>query len=690
MSRTTELSPTETSAIDAGSDDAPIPGGRWYEASTTGAELVYDLPAGALGDANYVNVDLLLDDEAVAMFSVSIREADDAGLLDGVVSRLSRGDHAGPNEFKLVFQLLPQCAARARIDLDLVDQTRWMCTREGAWLKPVVGGDRIDLDAADRIRVSVSQMAGESVRWCQTPLRLTREREPPMEDPALPEGRLLDGFGQSAVRDWDGRTATEAELVNRLRRQLDRAGTYEWPERFSRWGGDGDVSYRSTGYFRLHSDGDGRWWLLDPDGHPFWSSGLGGVRPCVKTVYRGLENALAWLPDEDGPFADAYSHSPCDDTHLDPAETVNYLAANFIRAFGADRWRERWRDVATAQLRRSGFNTIGVFPDVDAAANSDVPYVRSVRLRFPRTPAVCLDFPDVFHPDFPADARRVANQLEDTVTDPSMVGYTLGTEPEWAARSPQDESPAVSMLYQTDACASRRALAEYLREKHAGDLAAAWDMDVTYDDVASGAWSRTPTEAARSDLHEFSSVMVDRYYDTVSEACRAVDGNHLNLGTQFFFPPQPWMLAGVRNFDVLTINVHSKTIPDEYGQMSRRLGMPVLVAEWSSGALDVGLPAAGLCEVGDQRMRGDHFRYFQEDAASKPWCVGAHYFRMYDMSAMGRADGEAYNNGLLDVCHRPYEPLVEACRRTHRRLYDVAAGATPPVQEPPEEFTYWQ
>jgi len=78
--------------------------------------------------------------------------------------------------------------------------------------------------------------------------------------------------------------------------------------------------------------------------------------------------------------------------------------------------------------------------------------------------------------------------------------------------------------------------------------------------------------------------------------------------------------------------------------------------------------------VPDQAGRGKAYRIYLEDAAAKPWCVGVHYFILYDQSALGRFDGENYNIGFLDVCNRPYDALCEAARASHERLYAVASG----------------
>lgn len=89
----------------------------------------------------------------------------------------------------------------------------------------------------------------------------------------------------------------------------------------------------------------------------------------------------------------------------------------------------------------------------------------------------------------------------------------------------------------------------------------------------------------------------------------------------------------------------------------------------------------------DRRARGDAYRVSLEHAAARPWCVGAHYFTTYDQSALGRFDGENFNIGFLDVCHRPSEPLVEAARESHDRLYDLAVGDSDPYDDKPAYLT---
>jgi hypothetical protein len=209
-------------------------------------------------------------------------------------------------------------------------------------------------------------------------------------------------------------------------------------------------------------------------------------------------------------------------------------------------------------------------------------------------------------------------------------------------------------------------------------------MDVSLAALADGPWTARLTPAAQADLADFSTEMVARYFNTLTAACKQVDPHHLNLGARYYTVPPAWVLNGMRGFDVFSINCYRRQVPaDELAYITSVLGIPVMIGEWHFGALDVGLPGSGIGRNHDQAGRGQAYRVYVENAARIPSCVGVHYFTLYDQSAMGRFDGENYNIGFLDVCHRPYQPLVDAARLTHERLYALAAGELAPYADEP-------
>src|SRR5690606_360537 len=102
-----------------------------------------------------------------------------------------------------------------------------------------------------------------------------------------------------------------------------------------------------------------------------------------------------------------------------------------------------------------------------------------------------------------------------------------------------------------------------------------WGMDATFASVAEGTWAQPLTEAARRDLDDFSSVMVELFFRVWSEACRRVDPNHLNLGVRYYTVPPSWAMAGMRHFDVFSLKCYRERIPhDAVATIGRELGMP--------------------------------------------------------------------------------------------------------------------
>lgn len=640
----------------------PIDGAAWYTAQAEGDGLSWEFPAGTLSKIRYVAADMLLDGDSLGTFNITLQEG------------------PGGRKFRFTFGGLTQCSFRMRMPLALTDQARWLIDREGAFLKPMAGGDRVDLAKVDRMTLVVAHKAPGTLRWAMTEFHISERDVPKVTEPVLPKGKLVDELGQSAQRDWPGKTRGIEALQRRIRAQYDDAPKQAWPEAFSRWGGAKAKKLgEGTGFFRTHNDGR-RWWLADPDGYAFWSAGIDCVRVDCEARVDGIESGLTWIPDETGEFREAYRKP-----EWGPRGTVvNYLAANMIRAFGRESWHGRWAATALAELKRLRFNTVGNWSEWEFAAKTQFPYVRPLSFRGRRSGFVYRDFPDVFHAQFEADSADFGSQLASTAKDPAFLGYFLMNEPTWGFSS---ELPAVGMLYNTESCETRSELARAMKAKYASDsaLAAAWKMPVTFEKLGRGKFQGVFTKEATADLQEFSVVMVERYFRTISAACKKVDPNHLNLGMRWAGVPPEWAVKGMKFFDVFSLNCYKEKLPRETSdEIARMLNMPVMVGEYHFGALDVGLPASGIGHVKNQHERGKAYRVYVEDCAANPNCVGAHWFTLYDQSALGRFDGENYNIGFLDICNKPYQEIGDAAIAAHERIYDVAAGTAEPFADAPE------
>jgi hypothetical protein len=645
-------------------DAAPLPGGARYTTPKPGGGMVFNFPPGALMSAQFLTADFLLQGRYVACLQLALYEPKTADGHQRI--------------FRFTFGLLGQCSARLRVPLSAVDQNQWSFAREGACLKRMAGGDRVDLEKVDQLTLTVVRQADEPLRFCMTPITATTTTPEPLTKPLLPKGPLLDDLGQSTLANWTGKTKDAAECVARLRTQLADAPQQQWPATYDQWGGDksGEPLVKGAGFFGKHFDGR-RWWLTDPDGRAFFSAGMDSVRPDVGAAYHLLDSALTFLPDARGEFASAH--------HGRREQVFDYLTANLIRAFGAQKWHEDWATIALSHLRAWGFNTVANWSEDQVARAARFPYVMPMRFRLPTTPMIFRDFPDAFSPTLDADAAAFADQLRPNRDDPAMIGYFLMNEPTWGFAS---ETIAAGMLYTHASSHARDTFATALAERYRSDaaLAVAWNMPgLTLASVASGRWTRPLDPKARPDCAAFSTIMVEKLFTTLSKACKTVDPNHLNLGARYHTTPPPWALAGMTAFDVFSINCYQERVsPNQLKTITDTLGIPVIIGEYHFGALDVGLPASGIGRVASQADRGRAFRIYTEQAATLPQCVGVHYFTMYDQSALGRFDGENYNIGFLDTCNRPYAELAAAARISHERIYDVARGKKEPFADAPQ------
>lgn len=674
--------PVLEGAVAAVGPSVHLAGGTLYEVSGESATLRFGPPAGGLRADRFIVARILLEGFHLAVFGLRV---DDPGMESAGVERSDNAGArlAGPARASalMAFTLLPGCEAQMAVPLSFCNQSRWSYGRSGAWLKVLGYGDVVDPARADSIRLTLDHKADGVLRFHLGPLEVVDIAPTLLADPVVVDGPLVDELGQRRAGSWEGKTASVDDLRRNLSSQREASRAARWPEWLDpAWGGrPGAALAEGSGYFRVHHDGR-RYWLLTPEGRAFWSMGLDCVRADSVGVYPGLEKALAWLPSQTDP-----QFAACFSTHPTGGRQFNFGLANLTRVFGADEARAAFGDLATGLLRAHGFNTIGNWSDPDLCRSSGLPFVYPMPQPVWRVPMLFRDMPDVFDAGFEADLASHAQTLAPLAGAKNMIGYFLANEPKWGFAS---QSVAEGMLYNTDGGPSRRALGDWLAQRHGTDqrLSAAWGIGLGLDELRQGRWpaGRTLTPAARADLEAFSQVLCTRLFEGLSRACRSVAPNHLNLGIRYHTTPPPWALSAMTCFDVFSFNCYAIE-PDvrQIDHLHAASGKPVMIGEFHFGALDAGLSGPGICRVASQAARGEAYQRYVEVAAAHPACVGAHYFLLYDQAYIGRFDGENWNVGMLDVCSRPYTPLAKAALRTHERVYAIASGEQSPVATGP-------
>jgi hypothetical protein len=531
-----------------------------------------------------------------------------------LVIRNRQGQSAG-------FQLHPHQDLPVKAAIPLLFLTRdYMNSRQfkGCWASN--WGGHIEVKEIESL--AIRMQPNREVTLTVGPLTLEREDVP---DEFYADKPVVDEFGQWIGAEWLGKIH-DAEELRRAWKQED--AELAKPEAFGvcRYGGWAEgPKQRATGFFRT-AQVDGRWWLVDPDGHPFFSHGVDCVRYRDGTQIAGRQKLFARLP---------------------PA---GELQAEFYRANAAPRYGDadfvaNWKAKQSERLRACGLNTVANWSDPAMFERPEVPFV--VPLSIGYFGKNWQSFPDVYSEGFArATAEQADKQCARFRNEPFLIGYFIGNEPRWPGRGLIDLVLNDAAASETQAFARR-----FLAEK--GDSA-----------------------ESRAALLE---TLAREYFGTICQAIRKADPNHLVLGIRFAgSAPEPVLKAN-DVFDVFSINIYRFEPPaDQIARIATLLKKPVLIGEFHFGAAERGY-APSLVMVKDQHERAVAYQYYVEHAAAQEAIVGTHYFQMVDQPVAGRFDGENYNIGFVDQVDMPYREMTAASKATARRMYAVHAGKLPPV-----------
>lgn len=490
---------------------------------------------------------------------------------------------------------------------------------KGHWLSN--WGNHIDL--SEVVSLTVRMEPNRPVTLRLGPLRLEAES---VADEVYLDKPVVDEFGQWLPLEWPGKIHSLNELKEAWRKE-DTGLAEREDFGYCRYGGWRQSKQQATGYFRT-AEVDGRWWLVDPDGHLFFSAGMDCVRyRDPSPLMPGREKLFVKLP----PGAET---------------SVDFYYANARLRYGEDTFLARWKAKAAERLRAWGFNTVGNWSDAALFEDPPMPFVTNVRIG--RSSKNWVGFPDVYSPEFARSVEEdAARQCGRFRGEPMLIGYFIGNEPRWPGRNLIER-----ILADPEPSETQKFVRGFLREK--GD-----------------------TAAAREALLEAVS---RRYFQLTVDAIRKADPNHLVLGIRWAGSAPDAVLRANDVFDVFSINIYRFEPPsDQIRRIYALVKRPVMIGEFHFGAAERGL-APSLVMVKDQTERGVAYQYYVERAASQPMIVGTHYFQLCDQPVTGRFDGENYNLGFVSVTDQPYAELVSFARQTHRRVYAVHAGKAAPSE----------
>lgn len=234
------------------------------------------------------------------------------------------------------------------------------------------------------------------------------------EDPGsafLEDGPYVDEFGQWARGDWPRKIESGAQLQRQLAAEREALGDGD-QFGYCQYGGYEATQAKATGFFRVEQI-DGIWWLVDPHGHLFLSTGSN----CISTGGRRR------------------GRGPAEETSTE-------------------------RNLVSLRMSDWGFNTVGNWSRFQVSNDADRK-VYVVTFRGPRIEPMYLGMPDVYSEDFAHSADEAAErQCASLKDDPWLLGYFIGNEPPW----PDRESEVVDMFLNGPDTATKTKLQAFLAE----------------------------------------------------------------------------------------------------------------------------------------------------------------------------------------------------------------------------------
>jgi hypothetical protein len=296
-----------------------------------------------------------------------------------------------------------------------------------------------------------------------------------------------------------------------------------------------------------------------------------------------------------------------------------------------------------------------------------------------------------FDPFDPATEARVraltATEVAPYRNDPRRIGYFTDNEMGWwsgALFHYYSKQPATSH--------TKRRWVAHLRQ-HYGD-----DWLRFTADFAPGADSWDALVAAKNDtklksggegiqaVRGWAALVATRYYEVIERAFRDADPDALLFGDRLPIYYDPVAVKPMaRHMDVLGVNYNPDAgdgwIAPYFFDGLRNIsgGKPVLVSEWFFAAHEnrTGNRNKGhLMTVRTQEQRARGAAAATRHFSAIPELVGWHWFQWPDHPAGGRADGEDYNFGLVDMENRPYEGLVAALAAANGAAGPIHRNAT--------------
>ncbi|MEN5315092.1 beta-galactosidase [Pseudomonas koreensis] len=534
-------------------------------------------------------------------------------------------------------------------------------------------------------------------------------------------GNLVDAYGQSTRSKWPEKISSDEQLKSAAAKEEQQLKTWlaerekSSLDKFGGW--SKGPAFKASGFFRTEKR-DGRWYLVTPEGHPFYSLGVNTVSPEVNQTYvAGREWMFESLPKPDEPLASHFGegdnrggNGADQGRGYNAGRWYDFYAANLQRLYGepcaaqaktaaaaepasaapckATVDEQKWATHTLDRLQAWGFNTVGNWSADSLSDAARVPYTLPLSIVGDYASISTGNdwwggMPDPFDPRFAmATERAVAIAARDHRDDPWLIGYYADNELAWAGPGDDPKSRyalAYGTLKLTTDVPAKRAFLKQLRDKYRNQegLSKAWGIELPAWELMEDPGFVPPVPnpehpEIENDFKYFQKVFADTYFKTISDSLKWHAPNQLLLGGRFATSTPEAVASCAQYCDVLSFNMYTLKPQDGYDFAAlRALDKPVLITEFNFGSSDRGPFWGGVTQLAREEDRGPAYANFLKQALSEPSIVGVHWFQYLDQPVTGRLlDGENGHFGLVGVTDLPYQGFVEAVRKSNLQALD--------------------
>ncbi|MGV2986428.1 beta-galactosidase [Vibrio sp. E150_011] len=545
----------------------------------------------------------------------------------------------------------------------------------------------------------------------------------PEPNPTFLEG-VIDQYGQNRDASYSEKVTSDEDLLARTSRELQQLKEGAMPDRGKFGGYIGGKRQEATGFFRTEKI-DGKWSLVDPEGYPYFATGIDIIRLANAYTITGVDydhnkvesrtsddvtpedskekvtvpfaakesahvankarrDIFQWLPSYEEPLGEHYAYMrELFEGPVERGETFSFYAANLQRKYGLD-YLEKWREVTLDRMLNWGFTSLGNWTNPEFYSNEKIPFFANGWIIGDfKTVSSGDDFwaalPDPFDPVFRERARATVTQVREEIKEtPWCVGIFIDNEKSWGRMGTIEghHGIAIHTLGRDMAdCPTKLVFVDTLRAKYTtiDELNARWGTSIaSWDTLGSGVKGLEHNEAQLEDYGMLLEVFASEYFRVVNEELKAQLPNHLYLGVRF----ADWGMtpdvvrAAAKHCDVISYNYYKEGLHPEPWKFLPEIDMPSIIGEYHIGSKDVGFYHPGLVCAANQQERSEMYESYMHTVIDNPYFVGAHWFQYIDSPIAGRSfDGENYNVGFVSTADVPYEPMVEAAQRLHSQMY---------------------